>query len=100
MTIQLSVVEFILSLAAVVGAFAYLLKPVRAFVKEQKHVSEAISALIQDRMNQMHRFFTQQGSIDYATMDSAEDLYEKYKKIGGNGYLDKLISDIRQLKAQ
>ncbi len=53
-----------------------------------------VQSILRDRMTQMHRYYKEKGKpIPLQEVDSFEQMYEAYKKLGGNGYID----DIRKV---
>ena len=57
-----------------------------------------VQALLRDRMCGMRRYYTdKQKPIPQQEVDSFEQLYEAYKKLGGNGYVDSIRDEIGRM---
>lgn len=57
-----------------------------------------VQALLRDRMCGMRRYYTdKQKPIPQQEVDSFEQLYEAYKKLGGNGYVDNIRDEIGKM---
>jgi hypothetical protein len=97
--ITVNLPDLLITAAAVVAALGVILRPLTKFAKTYDAVVKAMQSLLLDRINHMCRHFVGLGSIDDFTKRSSEDLYEQYKALGGNGYADELIADIRELPA-
>lgn len=53
-----------------------------------------VQALLRDRMIQMHKYYqVKQKPIPQREVDAFESMYEAYKRLNGNGYVD----DIRHI---
>ena len=53
-----------------------------------------VRALLRDSMIQMHQYYkTEKIPVPQREIDNFESMYEAYKKLGGNGYVD----DIRHV---
>lgn len=57
-----------------------------------------VQALLRDRMCGMRRYYTdKQKPVPQQEVDSFEQLYEAYKKLGGNGYVDTIRDEIGRM---
>ena len=67
-------------------------------LKKIDAVEYGVQALLRDRMCGMRRYYTdKQKPIPQQEVDSFEQLYEAYKKLGGNGYVDNIRDEIGRL---
>ena len=54
-----------------------------------------VQSILRDRMTQMHRYYTdKQKAIPQQEVDSFLQMYEAYKMLGGNGYIDDIRKNI------
>ena len=54
-----------------------------------------VQSILRDRMTQMHRYYNDKGkAIPQQEVDSFLQMYEAYKKLGGNGYVDEIKETI------
>ena len=70
---------------------------VRANWKIFKSLKSAQKALIKDRIVQAHDFFCQKGAIGKYSFDALEEMNREYVNLGGNGFIKKLMDDLRKL---
>ena len=57
-----------------------------------------VQALLRDRMCGMRRYYTdKQKPIPQQEVESFVQLYEAYKKLGGNGYVDAIRDEIGKM---
>ena len=50
-----------------------------------------------DRLNQGHRYFMRLGKIDEESLQSLLAVWDSYKELGGNSFIDREIKDIQSL---
>ena len=58
-------------------------------------VEYGVQSILRDRMTQMRRFYTDKNKpIPQQEVDSFLQMYEAYKRLGGNGYVDEIKHQI------
>ena len=63
--------------------------------KKMGAVEYGIQALLRDRILQMHDYYSRKGRpIPQREVESAEQMYRAYKRLGGNGFLDQIEKEI------
>lgn len=54
-----------------------------------------MQSILRDRMTQMHRYYTdKKKAIPQQEVDSFEQMFSAYKRLGGNGYIDDIRHNI------
>ena len=54
-------------------------------------VEYGVQSILRDRMTQMRRFYTDKKKpVPQQEVDSFLQMYEAYKRLGGNGYVDEI----------
>lgn len=54
-----------------------------------------MQSILRDRMTQMHRYYTdKKKAIPQQEVDSFEQMFTAYKRLGGNGYIDDIRRNI------
>lgn len=81
-------------LTAAVGC---CLRAMRRNVEVFRVAQTAQQALIKDRIVSVHAASVAAQHIDSYALATAEELYEAYHKLGGNGFVHTLMHDIRRL---
>jgi hypothetical protein len=56
-----------------------------------------ICALLRDRIIQGYNFYSGKGYCPIYAIENLTELYDQYKKLGGNGTISKLIDYIKAL---
>ena len=60
-------------------------------LKKIDSLEYGVQSILRDRICQMHRYYTdKKKGIPQQEVDSLEQMYDAYKKLGGNGYIDDL----------
>ena len=54
-------------------------------------------ALIKDRIVQAHDYFMKKGEIPKPSFETLEEMFIEYEKLGGNGYIFRMMDDLRRL---
>lgn len=60
-------------------------------------VKENLMNTTQDRISQAHSYYMKKDYIDELSMFFLEKLYESYKGLNGNGHVEGLMKDLREL---
>lgn len=68
-----------------------------SIMSNQKSTDSMLLSLARDRLNQAHKLYMEEGSIDDHTMFTLEELYKEYEKLGGNGQVKVQIEQLREL---
>lgn len=66
----------------------------------QEAVEQGMRALLRDRIVQAYYHFHPSGKIAINSLEALEMMHEEYTNLGGNGVVDKLMDDIRQLEVE
>lgn len=54
-----------------------------------------VQSILRDRMTQIHRYYTdKEKPIPQQELDSFEQMFSAYKRLGGNGYIDDIRHNI------
>lgn len=59
--------------------------------------NKATMSLLQDRLNQAHKYFMRQPYIFLHDKRTVCELYDNYKNLGGNGVMDRMMVDIDEI---
>ena len=79
--------------AAISGVFQLLAKK-----NEKKTASgKALLALLWDSTDQLGKRYIEEGSITTDELHRILTIFEAYKGLGGNGYMDTLIDNVKRL---
>ena len=80
------------------SACTFLLGKIMGWFSKQDDVIFGVQSILRDRMTQMHRYYREkQKPIPQQEVDSFEQMYTAYKRLGGNGYIDKIEHAITEV---
>lgn len=102
------VATFVALLVGLTTLWAVLKKPIQSILdtikqhgimieESNKRHDKAINAILSNEISRMHKEYTMIGSIDRLALQSVINLYEQYKALGGNGYIDSEMNDLKSL---
>lgn len=61
-------------------------------------LKEALMNITRDRINQAHISYMRKKTIGSYSLATLDKLYESYKKLGGNSFIEREMDDIHRLK--
>lgn len=68
------------------------------YYKNRKNpLNEAVCSLLRDRILHLCEKYIQNGQITHRQWESLYDLFEKYQKLGGNGFIKDEIETVSEL---
>ncbi len=87
----------VLASAAMTAFAGYAFRVLRHNLELFRVLQSAQKALLKDRILSLHAAAVAQGKIDPYCLATAEELYAAYHSLGGNGFVETLMTDIRGL---
>lgn len=66
--------------------------------KNDEMLKESLMNLIRARINQAHTSYMKRKTIGAYSLATLDKLYESYKKLGGNSFVEREMQDIHRLK--
>lgn len=76
----------------------------RKWAKEDKH-DERVDALVTankvlmiDKVRHLGKTYIEAGEIHLEDKENLKEMYDAYKRLGGNGHLDMVMSEVNHLK--
>lgn len=95
---NLTQVITIICSAVVTAATTAFLAAIKSNFRHFKALQSAQKTLIKDRIVQAHDYFCGKGSIGKYSLATIEELYQVYKDLGGNSFVESLMHEIRELE--
>lgn len=59
---------------------------------------EGLQALLYDRLKYLCKSYIKAGEISVNDLEDLQRMYNAYKKLGGNGFIDGLMNEVKKLK--
>lgn len=101
-----SILDFCLSIAltaiGIILGFAFgKLKEKHAKINEEElAIRNGIQSLLREQIIEICDHCLDRGYLHIHSLESLEDLERHYKALGGNGAVEKLLSDVRKLEVK
>ena len=77
--------------------FRWIMKTVKQLVIENEAQKTASRAMLRDRIVQAYTYFGNKECWSLQSRESTFEMYEQYKKLGGNGSIAHLMESLRTL---
>lgn len=89
------VMKSILTIAGLIttGIMGYLI----ARVKEYKALKEGLKCLLRSNITSKYYVYKELGEIPHYEKENMLLMYEQYKKMGGNSFIDDIMEEIKDL---
>ena len=88
----------------VTGSVGYLIGIVKNYKKmvdnyknEIKDNKEALKCLLRSNITSKYYVYKEMGKMPYYEKENIDYMFEQYKKMGGNSYVDGLVRELNQL---
>lgn len=81
----------------VTGILGYFTAKIKEYKKKDNDQQEALKCLLRSAITKIYYNYTSKGEIPAYERENATYLYEQYKKMGGNSYIDELYPEIIKL---
>lgn len=88
----LTIVGFI-----VTGVLGYFVGKVKEYKKKDTRQEEALKCLLRSNITSKYYVYSQMGEIPYYEKENIDRMYEQYKNMGGNSYVDTIVKEINDL---
>lgn len=80
------------------GIVTYLIKRVKDYRTILFATQSGIKSLLRSEIVEFYNKFKHYHNITLAQKDNIENLYKEYKNNGGNGFIDDLMEEIRNIE--
>jgi hypothetical protein len=87
-------------LTAASFAVGYLWNKSKALSDRQQAIEKGTRALLKIELRKVHRESKSRGFITYEDESIAEEVYEAYHQLGGNGQGTAMLKDLRDLETK
>lgn len=88
----LTVVGFITT-----GVLGYLVAKVKDYKKRDVNQEEALKCLLRSNITSKYYVYNEIGSIPVYEKENIDYMFEIYKKLGGNSYVERIVKEINDL---
>lgn len=92
MKVILTIVGFI-----VTGVLGYLVAKVKEYKQKDNNQEKALKCLLRSAITSKYYVYTELGAIPIYEKENLTYIYEQYKAMGGNSYIDNIMKEIESL---
>lgn len=90
--VVLTVVGFI-----VTGVLGYLTARIKNYKNKDLRQEEALKCLLRSNITSKYYVYSELKEIPYYEKENIDKMFEQYKMMGGNNYVDTIVHEINQL---
>lgn len=81
-------------------AFKSQVKKLKKTLAEQGAVRIGLQALLRDRIIQSYNYYVEKKYIPIYAVESVASMFEQYRLLGGNGVIENLVQELKDLPHQ
>lgn len=78
-------------------SFCYIIKLFKKDKQEHITIRNGIQALLRDRIIQAYNHYKDKNNCPIYALENIEKMYNEYKSLGGNGTIQQLVGELREL---
>ena len=82
---------------AVTGLLGYFSGKVKNYKEKDLRQEEALKCLLRSNITSKYYVYSEMGSIPYYEKENIDRMFEQYKIMGGNSYVDQIVDEINRL---
>ena len=94
--IVLKVILTIVSFATT-GLLGFFVGKVKDHKKKDNRQEEALKCLLRSSITSKYYVYSELGEIPYYEKENIDKMFEQYKSMGGNSYVDTIVKEINDL---
>ena len=79
------------------GLLGYFSAKVKSYKKKDLNQEEALKCLLRSNITSKYYVYSEMGEIPYYEKENIDHMFEQYKKMGGNSYVDTIVKEINAL---
>lgn len=94
--IVLTVVS-VITTATITGVIGFLTGKIKGYKQRDTRQEEALKCLLRSNITSKYYVFSELKEIPYYEKENIDRMFEQYKNMGGNSYVDTIVKEINQL---
>ena len=79
------------------GVLGYLVAKVKDYKKRDVNQEEALKCLLRSNITSKYYVYNEMGSIPVYEKENIDYMFEQYKLMGGNSYVERIVKEINDL---
>ena len=92
LNVILTIVSFITT-----GLLGFFVGKVKDHKKKDSRQEEALKCLLRSSITSKYYVYSELGEIPYYEKENIDKMFEQYKSMGGNSYVDTIVKEINDL---
>ena len=81
----------------VTGVMGYLTGRIKDYKNKDLRQEEALKCLLRSNITSKYYVYSELGEIPYYEKENVDRMFEQYKMMGGNSYVDTIVREINSL---
>ena len=81
----------------VTGIIGYLIAKIKEYKKKDSQQEKALMCLLRSNITSKYYVYSELGNIPYYEKENIDRMFEQYKNMGGNSYVDTIVREINNL---
>lgn len=83
--------------SAVTGVIGYLTGKMKGYKQRDSRQEEALKCLLRSNITSKYYVYSELGSIPHYEKENVDMMFEQYKNMQGNSYVETIVKEINQL---
>lgn len=88
----LTIVGFVIT-----GLLGYFTAKVKSYKEKDSRQEEALKCLLRSSITSKYYVYSEMKEIPYYEKENIDRMFEQYRKMGGNSYVDTIVKEINAL---
>lgn len=81
----------------VTGLLGYFVAKIKSYKEKDTRQEEALKCLLRSNITSKYYVYSELKEIPYYEKENIDKMFEQYKMMGGNSYVETIVSEINQL---
>ena len=81
----------------VTGCLGYFVAKIKGYKEKDTRQEEALKCLLRSNITSKYYVYSELGTIPHYEKENIDKMFEQYKMMGGNSYVDTIVREINQL---
>ena len=81
----------------VTGFLGYFVAKIKNYKEKDTRQEEALKCLLRSNITSKYYVYSELGEIPYYEKENIDRMFEQYKMMGGNSYVDTIVREINNL---
>lgn len=90
--IVLTIVSF-----GVTSSLGYFVGKIKSYKEKDLRQEEALKCLLRSNITSKYYVYSELGEIPYYEKENIDKMFEQYQKMGGNSYVETIVTEINSL---